>query len=191
MTQVDSQGTLGGEVVVQPLRVPRSIMSITIFAVIPQVSQKQPVMPFLNANAALLEPAFQPVTYLHNQPPSYVLGPQTVPALNGAVHPDYINVLLGQPHVITAGQNLPPLLLRTMQPNLIPNSPPVNMEDNSSSNEKNEEISPTYDILESEQEQQDYSTEQVSSNDEPKTYDTLLKSGNSPYGSSPQQQLGP
>ncbi|KAL3279493.1 hypothetical protein HHI36_017003 [Cryptolaemus montrouzieri] len=241
ITQVDSQGTLGGGVVVQvtgelsnagqPMR--RFTQTFVLAAqspkkyyvhndifryqdeiisdeecdpesrsepeeeinqecpVIPEVPQQQPVMPFFNANAAPLQPAIQPVPHLHNQPPPHVLGPQTVPAVNGAVHPDDINMLPGQPHVITAGQNLPPPPLPSMQPNLIPNSPPINMEDNLSSNEQNEENPPTYDTLENEQEQQDYSTEQVSSNNEPKTYATLLKSGNSPYGSPPQQQLGP
>ncbi|KAK9879169.1 hypothetical protein WA026_004021 [Henosepilachna vigintioctopunctata] len=155
--------------------------------VIQDVPQQQPVIPFFGVTAPL-QPGIQPVPNLHNQAPPHVLGPQPVAAVNGAVHPDDLNILPGQvpPHVINAAQNLAPQPLPTMQPNIVAGSPPISMDDNLN-NEPVEEIQPVYEAVDNEEDQQEYAGDQVSSN-EPKTYANLLKSGNSPYSSPPQQQ---
>lgn len=61
---------------------------------VPQISQ-QP-MAYYNPNAAPIQANMPPVPpHHHSQPPPHVLSSAAVPAVNGAVHPDDINVLPG------------------------------------------------------------------------------------------------
>lgn len=58
----------------------------------------QPTIPqYYNPNAAPIQANIPQVPLHHNQqPPPHVLNPQPVPTVNGAVHPDDINVLPGK-----------------------------------------------------------------------------------------------
>ncbi|EEZ98440.2 hypothetical protein TcasGA2_TC000929 [Tribolium castaneum] len=132
----------------------------------------------------------------HHQPP-HVLAPPAVPQVNGAVHPDDINVMPGPvPHVNAAGQGqVLPTPITTIQPSTI--VPPLNAAapveeaQNEVQNEEPQEIN--YNEGNEQDNEQDLNQEPVASN-EPKTYANLLKSGNSvpfnnpPLGTSPAQQ---
>lgn len=61
----------------------------------PQISQ-QP-MPYYSPNAAPpMQGNLPPVPHHQVQPPPHVLAPQPTPTLNGAVHPEDLNVISGK-----------------------------------------------------------------------------------------------
>lgn len=71
---------------------------------VPQINQ-QP-MAYYNPNAAPIQANMAPVPqHHHNQPPPpHVLNTPAVPAVNGSVHPDDINVLPGMSLINTEAE---------------------------------------------------------------------------------------
>ncbi|RZB41609.1 ras GTPase-activating protein-binding protein 2, partial [Asbolus verrucosus] len=151
-----------------------------------QISQAP--MQYYNPTTAPMQPNLPPVP--HHQPP-HVLAPPAVPTVNGAVHPDDINVLPGPvPHVNAGqGQVLPAPITNIQPTNLVqpPLNPTAPIEESQTTEapvEEQQEINYN-DTTEQEPETQDLSAEPVASN-EPKTYANLLKSGNNvPFSSPP------
>jgi len=157
-----------------------------------EVSQECPVLDvqpmtqtpiqYYNPNSTTLPSNIAPV---HHQPP-HVLTSQTVPTVNGAVHPEDIAVLPGPvTSHINPGQgqvlpnpvsNLPSPLVQPVLNATVPveeTSPSVN-----TSNEETCEINNYNSTSEPELENQDLSAEPAISTNEPRTYANLLKSGN-------------
>ncbi|XP_044761413.1 ras GTPase-activating protein-binding protein 2 isoform X2 [Coccinella septempunctata] len=150
--------------------------------VISEVPQQQPpqVIPFFNANAPL-QPGMQPVPHIPAQPPQHVMPPQPVAQVNGALHPEEINIISAQAQipspVMSAPQNIPPAQIPVMHSNIVvpSSSPPAVMEE--ALVEQVEEPRPAFvEAVEPEPEQQDFSVDQASPSNEPKTYANLLKS---------------
>ncbi|KAJ8961542.1 hypothetical protein NQ318_014794, partial [Aromia moschata] len=169
--------------------------------VLPEVQQpiNQPTIPqYYNPTAAPIQPNIPQVPIHHNQqPPPHVLNPQpVVPTVNGAVHPEDINVLPGQvpTHVPTAQSQGLGTSMPTLQQGLVqaPLNPPAPMEEPQPQiiDEPTEEPLETS-YTESHEPEPEQEIPVESSSTEPKTYANLLKSGNSVPYSSPSAQVAP
>lgn len=128
----------------------------------------------------------------HNQqPPPHVMNPP-VPTVNGAIHPDDINVLQGQvPSHVPAPQaqglaNPLPVMQQGLVQSQISQQTPIDEPQAPLMDEIEEPLDNSYTEQEIEQDQEANVIESASN--EPKTYANLLKSGsNIPYTSPPSQ----
>ncbi|KRT80573.1 RNA binding protein, partial [Oryctes borbonicus] len=160
----------------------------------PPINQ-QPVPPYYSPNAAPIQGSMPqvPPPHHHAQPPQHVLPPQPqsapVPTVNGAIHPDEMNVMPPAqvpPHV-TSPQAAPVMgaPLSSLQPTMaqIPLVVPMVDErpqqpvpiDEGAGDAPIENIYPDEPIQDDPQE---VVQEPAAISNEPKTYATLLKSGN-------------
>lgn len=146
------------------------------------------IPPYYNPNVAPIQANIPQVPLHHNQqPPPHVLNPQPVPTVNGAVHPDDINVLPVQvpthvPAAQTQGLGAP---MPNLQQGIVqaPSNPPAPVE------EQEPQIveEPIEEPLESSYNEPQESEPEAelpieSASNEPKTYANLLKSGSTiPY----------
>nr|XP_023023051.1 ras GTPase-activating protein-binding protein 1 [Leptinotarsa decemlineata] len=190
ITQVDSQATLGNEI-------DKNDASTQVMVEVPQPINPPAVQPYYNPNAAQIQPNIPAVPIHHNQqPPPHVMNPQPVPTVNGAIHPDEINVMQGQvpPHVPTVQPQGLVSPMPTMQPSMIqpPLNPPAPIEElqqpQAIEDPIEEPLESAYVVEQQEIVPEPDMTVNESASNEPKTYANLLKSGSTiPFGSPPSQ----